>query len=297
MGGKGIIIAAKAAMNSGKTTAVLGVWEWLKEQKSDVIREEIHDVHDTGKLIDITSVLEYQGIRIGISSKGDPGMDQEGILNGFIQDKCHIIVCACRTKLSTKEPIDALQDTWDIRYIGPAEDGYICKEKFLDEVKDAIQEAKGEKTMKHNVWKVGSRWSECGAPEATIADIFKRYNVAFAYTDAFLETKPGDLLAVGDGENIIAIGIILSPAKSMNQLDIVISEKDKKRIDFEDDNVCGCIVRYHWFEDYSRLDDKTLIKRMSNLKYIMGRFCHAPAIRDEVNEIFYSLEKLEGLAE
>ena len=77
MSAQGIIIAAKDAMNSGKTTAVLNAWEWLKEQRSDVIREEIHDVHDTGKPIDVTSVLEYQGVRIGISSKGDPGMDQE----------------------------------------------------------------------------------------------------------------------------------------------------------------------------------------------------------------------------
>ncbi len=145
MGGKGIIIAAKAAKDSGKTVAIRGVWKWLKVQKSAVIQEEIHEYHDPNKQDDVTAVLEYQGVRIGISSWGDPGIDQEGILSSFILLECRIIVCACRTWGQTKEPIDALQARWDIRYIGPAEDGYICKEKFLDEVKHAIQQVNSAK--------------------------------------------------------------------------------------------------------------------------------------------------------
>ncbi len=140
MSAQGIIIVAKATKNSGKTVAVRGVWKWLKEQKSAVIQEEIHEYHDPKKQDDITAVFKYRGVRIGISSWGDPGMDQEGILNVFIQLECHIIVCACRTWGQTKDPIDALRDSWDVRYIGPAEDGFIPKDDFLNEVKKAIQE-------------------------------------------------------------------------------------------------------------------------------------------------------------
>ena len=142
---QGIIIAAKAAKDSGKTVAIRRVWTWLKEQKPAVIQEKIHEYHDSKKEDDVTAVLEYQGVRIGISSKGDPGIDQEGILNDFIKDGCRIIICACRTKGQTKDPIDALQNAWDIRYIVPAEDGFISKEDFLNAVKTAIRQLKSVK--------------------------------------------------------------------------------------------------------------------------------------------------------
>ena len=139
---KRVIIAARAKRDSGKTTAIREAWTWLKEQGAEVIKEEIHEYHDPQKQDDVTAVLEYQGIQIGISSWGDPGIDQQEILNGFIQTGCRVIVCACRTKWSTKEPIDALQESWCIRYVVRAEDGYIPKDAFLNEVKKVIQKVK-----------------------------------------------------------------------------------------------------------------------------------------------------------
>ncbi|MBO4492632.1 MAG: hypothetical protein J5944_14885 [Lentisphaeria bacterium] len=288
---QGIIIAAKGTMNRGKTTAVLGVWEWLKSQGAQSIREPKKE-YQNEKPVDVNEILEYQGILIGISSKGDPGIDQEKILDDFIQAKCRIIVCACRTKLSTKEPIDALRETWSVRYFDPAEDGFIPQEAFLDAVKKAIHEVNEKKIMR-TVWKVGSRWDEDGSSEAKIADIFERYNVAFAYTDGFLCTNPGDLVAIGDGERVIAVGIILSPAMSLNQLNIPFSEEDNERIESNDATQNrGCIVRYHWFKDYSWLPNENLKKRMKYFPCTMGRFFHAYAIADEANEIFRELERI-----
>ena len=145
------------------------------------------------------------------------------------------------------------------------------------------------------VWKVGSRWDEDGSCEAKIADIFERYNVAFAYTEAFLDTNPGDLVAIGDGEKIVAVGIILSPAMSLNQLNISFSEEDKERVKTDDPKIRGCIVRYHWFKDYSWLPDENLKKYMKDFSCTRGMFFHAYAITDAVNEVFYALEKLKGL--
>ena len=289
---QGIIIAAKAAKDSGKTVAIRRVWTWLKEQKSAVIQEKIHEYHDSKKEDDVTAVLEYQGVRIGISSKGDPGIDQEGILNDFIKDGCRIIICACRTRWTTKEPIDALQDSWRVYYVGPSEDGFISKEEMLEEIKMAVQKINCGGNRMRDVWKVGSRWSENGAQESTIADIFERYNVVFSYTEAFLDTRPGDLVAIADGERVIAVGIILSPAMSVNQLNIAFSDEDKERVDFSDRNVRGCIVRYHWFKDYSWLPDNTLKKSLRDFSCTRKRFFHAWAIEKPANDVFFELEDL-----
>lgn len=145
MSSQGIIIAAKAAKDSGKTTAVLNVWRWLKGQSAKKISEEINEYHNPEKQDDVTAVLEYQGILIGISSKGDPGIDQAGILDAFIKAGCRVIVCACRTWGQTREPIDALQQTWIIRYIGPVKDGFVFSDDILDAVKKAVQEIKSAK--------------------------------------------------------------------------------------------------------------------------------------------------------
>ena len=145
MARKGVIIAAKAAKDSGKTVAVRAVWKWLKEQGAKVVKEEIHEYHDPKKPDDVTAVLEYQGIKIGISSWGDPDIDQQGTLKDFIQAGCRVIVCACRTWGQTRDPIDALQDSWCIRYVVRGEDGFIPKDAFLDDVKKAIQEVKSGK--------------------------------------------------------------------------------------------------------------------------------------------------------
>lgn len=142
---QGIIIAATAVGNSGKTTAIRGTWDALKSQGANVISEDIQKCRIPGKVGDVTGVLEYQGVRIGISSWGDPGINQKGILQDFIQAKCRIIICACRTWGQTKDPIDALQKSWVIRYLGPAKNGFVSRNDVENEVKKAVQEIKSGK--------------------------------------------------------------------------------------------------------------------------------------------------------
>lgn len=136
------------------------------------------------------------------------------------------------------------------------------------------------------VWKVGSRWSDWGDPNTRIADsVFQRYSIAFANTHAVLDTRPGHLVALADGYTIVAIGEILSPAKPIEELNIVLEEPDRKKffndvsVPFEandnNSNVCGCIVRYHWLK---KEDQFTYSKA--------GRFFHATGIEARVNEIF-----------
>ena len=294
---KGIIIAARGKHDTGKTTAVNHVLSWLVQNGAAVLKKDVIE-YDGGKTDDFSAVLEYQGIRIGISSMGDPGVEQEKILNGFIADGCRVILCACRTKGATKEPIVALRKCWDVYFIVPEDDGFIPKDELLVTVQKAVQSVKDRsmRTSPRIVWKVGCRWDEDGSPEANIAQDFERYNVAFVYTEAFFNAQPGDLVVIGDGEKIIAIGIILSPVKRIDKLDIAMTEEEKKRFNYGDDNCCGSIVRYHWFKDYSLLKDESLKKRMEEFIYQRrGRFCQVHSIEDETNRMFIELEKLKGL--
>ena len=140
------------------------------------------------------------------------------------------------------------------------------------------------------VWKVGSRWSDWGDPNTRIADsVFQRYNIAFANTHALLDTRPGHLIALDDGYTIVAIGEILSPAKPIEELGIIMTDADRKKffnevpVPFEandnESNICGCIVRYHWLREQ---DQFSYCKA--------GRFFHASGIEAQVNALFEKIK-------
>lgn len=136
----GVIIAARATKDCGKTTAIRSIWFYLKKRNAKVISEKEYDNQEPGKPGDVQAVLEYQGIKIGISSMGDPGIEQAEILDEFTKVDCRIIICACRTWGQTKDPIDALANSWDIRYIRDTDSGYgfISIDQMWDELMRAI---------------------------------------------------------------------------------------------------------------------------------------------------------------
>lgn len=129
--------------------------------------------------------------------------------------------------------------------------------------------------LNRKVWKFGSRWSDNGTYDSCIADtVFYRYNIAFAYTHAVLDANAGDLIALANGWTIVAIGEILSKPDEIKNLSIKPTSQDQKNY-FDDENVCGCIVHYHWLSNEDRFEYCRT-----------GRFCHAPLIADHVNFLF-----------
>ena len=95
------------------------------------------------------------------------------------------------------------------------------------------------------VWKVGSRWSDTGHQESTILDIFRRYNVVFVgvRTKMFNEIQEGDLIGIADGRKIVAAGKAQSAPKPITELNIIFSEEDKRKFDYEE-WVVGCRVSF-----------------------------------------------------
>ena len=135
----GVIIAAKATYDCGKTTAIRGIWLGLKKCGAREISGPDFYSQGADKPKDVKTILEYQGVKIGISSMGDPGINQPEILDEFIKQDCHIIICACRIWGGTKSPIDTLKASWEIRYVPTAVYGYISVDRIWDELMIAIR--------------------------------------------------------------------------------------------------------------------------------------------------------------
>ena len=135
----GVIIVARATADCGKTTAIRSTLFYLKMRNAVVISEQEFNNQGPHKPGDVKAVIEYQGIKIGISSMGDPGTNQTEILDEFIKNGCRIIICACRIWGGTKDPIDALKDRWEIRYIHTASYGFISLDTMWNELMQAIR--------------------------------------------------------------------------------------------------------------------------------------------------------------
>ena len=135
----GMIIAAKATYDCGKTTAIRGIWLGLKKCGAKEISEPEFYSQGADKPKDVEAVLEYQDVRIGLSSRGDPGINQTAILERLINQGCQIIICACRMKGDTKDPISALKDHWEISYRPTASYGLISVDDIWNELMTAIR--------------------------------------------------------------------------------------------------------------------------------------------------------------
>lgn len=131
-----IILVAKGKYDTGKTTAICQLKEFLLSEGAKTI--------NTYKAVsnhDINMIVEYNGIKIGISSAGDPGLNQKEILTVFIEMHCDIIICACRTRGTTKDEIFECFDAEKIKFFLPGADGFISFEEMKEGLITAIGES------------------------------------------------------------------------------------------------------------------------------------------------------------
>ena len=59
---------------------------------------------------DIKALIQMGDVLIGLESQGDPDYRQEESLKDFVTKGCQIIICACRSKGSTRWAVEALAD-------------------------------------------------------------------------------------------------------------------------------------------------------------------------------------------
>lgn len=99
------MICFYAPANSGKTISIRKVSKMLDGTHS-MLEDDC----------DFVEVIDKDGIRIGLSSKGDPNSNEEGIKT-LIKKDCRIIVCASRTKGETINEVEQLAGKNDFKVI------------------------------------------------------------------------------------------------------------------------------------------------------------------------------------
>jgi len=107
------------------------------------------------------------------------------------------------------------------------------------------------------VWKIGSRWSDNGRCGTSIFEkVFLPYGVVFAYKDC-TAIKEGDLIAIADGYDIIAIAKAETPGVRMGRLD---RDKygDLYAKYFSDAHVFGCKVQMRILDESDGFEYKKM---------------------------------------
>jgi len=96
------IIALKGKSNTGKTTSIKRIYEWIKNNYAIKIITP-----NTWSGDDIKTIIKVDGFVIGICSAGDEGSTVKSYMDEFDKNRCDLILCACRTKGQTFQAIQS----------------------------------------------------------------------------------------------------------------------------------------------------------------------------------------------
>ena len=135
-----LVIANRGAGGVGKSSAIIAVYQLLKD-KGYTVKEEIWQGGDIKAIFDICDV------KVGISSQGDPDSCMEKNMEDFVKKECGIIVTACRMKSDTyKKVIDYLGEDLDFDIIWYGH--YVYQVLNADEVHKTFNKTYAEQVVK-----------------------------------------------------------------------------------------------------------------------------------------------------
>ncbi len=104
---------------------------------------------------------------------------------------------------------------------------------------------------KMNVWKVGTRWGNCGR---SVLDLFLDYGIVFvggtddgARQGDYSAVKPGDLFLLSDGAKLVALGIAQDVFMTLKESGVHLRLADKD--EYFDDAVLVCRTAIRLFHD------------------------------------------------
>ena len=135
-----LVIANRGAGGIGKSSAIKAVYQLLKDKgyKSD------EEVWQGG---DIKAIFKIDGVKIGISSQGDPGSCMKDNIEDFVKMECEIIVTACRMKGDTYRKVYyelGEEQDYDIIWYGH----YVYQVLEAEEVQENFNKRYAEQVVK-----------------------------------------------------------------------------------------------------------------------------------------------------
>ena len=101
-----LVIANVGKGSQGKSTSIKEVLRYLLKNGA----RELEGVRIGSFAEDIKTIVTYRGVKIGIESQGDPNSRIFESLPDFANQKCDIIICACRTYGKTNEEVKKLSN-------------------------------------------------------------------------------------------------------------------------------------------------------------------------------------------
>ncbi len=124
------------------------------------------------------------------------------------------------------------------------------------------------------VWCFGSRWHETGlAGTSILRSVFLKHGIVFARTARCMRMREGDLLAIADGHEVIAIAKALSPPACITRFDL--PDEVNEWVDVSDGAIHGCRA------------DIILLEEEDSFTYPRRRrFCRAWLHGARVNELW-----------
>ncbi|WP_271767961.1 hypothetical protein [Aquimarina algiphila] len=90
------IIILKGKSEVGKTTILNKLIDWLNSNPN-LTNISITELHPPDRI----AIIEINGFRIGILTQGDEYEPVKRHLNEIHQENCDVIVCCCRTRISS----------------------------------------------------------------------------------------------------------------------------------------------------------------------------------------------------
>ncbi len=137
-----------------------------------------------------------------------------------------------------------------------------------------------------NVWKIGCRWDDWGRQGTSIFEkVFVPTGFVFAYTKYCESIREGDLIAIADGYQVVAIAEALTPGSSLVKFDS--SKLPAVAHDyFADPNCYGCKARILQLDENETFTYKK-----------MGRFFQATSIADDVRRLYGKMMERPGTKE
>lgn len=136
------------------------------------------------------------------------------------------------------------------------------------------------------VWKIGSRWDDYGRRGTSIFEkVFVPAGFVFAYTENCANIREGDLIAIADGYQVVAIAEALTPGSSLVKFD---SSKlpEAAQEYFSDPKCYGCKVRIFQLEETDVFEYKRT-----------GMFFQAISIADDIRKIYDKLTETPSTKE
>ncbi len=148
------ILAVWGKADLGKTMAIRAVCDKMLKNGGKLLSfDSDHDMPTPKNLSDlnvkgdITAVVEYKGIKIGINSPGDPGCETqmaEAIVS-FKSIECTVVICATRTKGKTVKTVESFESDFEITWFHEIDaSNHINADELWKRLNEIIKEIAGK---------------------------------------------------------------------------------------------------------------------------------------------------------